>query len=299
MVTVTLESMTQEWAAKLLADRHINSPISENQVQMICADMRAGRWRGENGNTIKLCPDGRLIDGQNRLTAILRAGGIVVPMLIARGVDPDAETFRTIGDCRRRSVGDNLARQGIPNYVQVATAARAALIYVAGLSGKHSTSELLEFIERYPYLREAQAVVSQTRPFTTSQVAAVLFLANTKRRRDALVADFGDGLRTGASLDLGDPRLTLRNWHMAGRGLHRVRGKATTRDCFEAAVRAWNAFAAGRSLSSIRGYPGWPEITGFDARAFADYLKTAPPEPEQRSPTRQRRPEPERHPPPQ
>ncbi len=61
-------------AAAILKDRnHGNRPPKPNKVQQFAADMANGRW-GLTGDTLKFAPDGRLLDGQNRLAASVRVG---------------------------------------------------------------------------------------------------------------------------------------------------------------------------------------------------------------------------------
>lgn len=56
-----------------------------------------------------------------------------------------------------------------------------------------------------------------------------------------------EGLHTGARLLPGDPRLTLRNHYLSGNG----RG-ADTREHWGKVVKAWNAFASGSKLATLR-----------------------------------------------
>jgi hypothetical protein len=60
-------------AANILAERNKgNRPPKPNKVQQFAADMTKGAW-GLTGDTLKFAPDGRLLDGQNRLAAAVRA----------------------------------------------------------------------------------------------------------------------------------------------------------------------------------------------------------------------------------
>jgi len=60
-------------AEEILADRNKgNRPPKPNKVQQFVADMENNRW-GLTGDTIKFGTDGRLLDGQNRLSAAFEA----------------------------------------------------------------------------------------------------------------------------------------------------------------------------------------------------------------------------------
>ncbi|WFP65478.1 hypothetical protein [Mesorhizobium sp. WSM4904] len=60
--------------AKILLDQRNrgNRPQKPNKVQQFTADISSSRW-GLTGDTIKFGSDGRLLDGQNRLAACVRA----------------------------------------------------------------------------------------------------------------------------------------------------------------------------------------------------------------------------------
>lgn len=61
-------------AELILAERNKgNRPPKSNKVQQFSSDMANGRW-GLTGDTIKFGTNGRLLDGQNRLSASVRTG---------------------------------------------------------------------------------------------------------------------------------------------------------------------------------------------------------------------------------
>ncbi len=60
-------------AEVLLQERNEgNRPPKPNKVQQFASDMLSKKW-GVTGDTLKFAPDGRLLDGQNRLAACVRA----------------------------------------------------------------------------------------------------------------------------------------------------------------------------------------------------------------------------------
>lgn len=60
--------------------------LRPNVVHTYANDMKEGRWRADNGETIKIDEKGRLIDGQHRLSAVIEAN-IPIKFLVVRGVD--------------------------------------------------------------------------------------------------------------------------------------------------------------------------------------------------------------------
>lgn len=104
-----------------------------------------------------------------------------------------------------------------------------------------------------------------------SSLSAVLFLANHGRQFDAEVREFLDGVETGQGLFKSDPRLTLREWHIA----NRTRGhRMTTAVFFAAIVRAWNAYATGKTLMALKSLTDMRRstlpIVGFDRSVFPE-----------------------------
>ena len=66
--------VTPELALLYLSKNDGNCPIDERRVRDFEEDMRAGRWREKGGVPIIITPTGELLNGQHRLTALVRAG---------------------------------------------------------------------------------------------------------------------------------------------------------------------------------------------------------------------------------
>lgn len=94
--------------------------LSEALVSAYAGEMRLHRWR-ENAETIKIDEDGNLLDGQHRLSAIVKSGESQY-MLIARGVD--AAVFGTIDVGRKRTPGDIFGIAGWENPAKAAAITR-------------------------------------------------------------------------------------------------------------------------------------------------------------------------------
>ncbi|HDO52072.1 MAG TPA: hypothetical protein ENH05_04970 [Rhizobiales bacterium] len=74
-------------AADILTSRNKgNRPPKPNKVQQFSSDMENSRW-GLTGDTIKFGTDGRLLDGQNRLSACVRSGKPFKTHVVF-GIDP-------------------------------------------------------------------------------------------------------------------------------------------------------------------------------------------------------------------
>ena len=66
-----------------------NRPLRSSRVRALAADMVAGRFT-LNNDMITFAPDGRLLNGQHRLSAVVLSG-VSVLMIVAYGLDPKTQ----------------------------------------------------------------------------------------------------------------------------------------------------------------------------------------------------------------
>lgn len=118
-------TITPDEARKFLANNPSNRHISENEVAKLAADMKEGRWMITHQG-IAISKTGRLLDGQHRLTAVIKAG-IPVRMMVTFNVDEDA--VEAIDRGRRRSIADVFTFEGEEPWMrQPAVVAAASLL---------------------------------------------------------------------------------------------------------------------------------------------------------------------------
>ena len=84
-INMRIETISPEQAKKYLERNHANRNINEGRVTSYARDMKNGGWQ-LNGEAIKFNKSGELIDGQHRLTAIIRSG-VPVTMCVIVGLD--------------------------------------------------------------------------------------------------------------------------------------------------------------------------------------------------------------------
>lgn len=102
-MNIQLVTVTPELAAQWLAtNTTTNRKISQPTVNGYAHDMIRGKWQ-VTGETIKFDTDGRLIDGQHRLTAVV-VSHRTVQMFVATGIPTEAMSVLDTG--RTRSAGD-------------------------------------------------------------------------------------------------------------------------------------------------------------------------------------------------
>ena len=76
-VLTSIQDVTPEMAAAWLSDNPHNRPLDEARVAEYAERMRSGGWveRVKGGSRpIEVLDTGRLLNGQHRLTAVIRAG---------------------------------------------------------------------------------------------------------------------------------------------------------------------------------------------------------------------------------
>jgi hypothetical protein len=86
-IAVTIEVIDQEQAKAYLDNNARHRPIKAKKVFQYMDEMVDGKWR-LNGKTITFDRNGRLLNGQHRLTAVLQSG-VPLTTLVVRGLDPE------------------------------------------------------------------------------------------------------------------------------------------------------------------------------------------------------------------
>ena len=80
-ITTEIVTLTPALAAEWLNSNTCNRPLSTLRASRYARDMKAGDWRF-NGETISFTADGRLVDGQHRLTAVVESGVTIQQVVV-------------------------------------------------------------------------------------------------------------------------------------------------------------------------------------------------------------------------
>ena len=123
--SVGIELITPEIAEELLKKNPKNRPLKEDATRRYRREMERGKWQF-NGESIKVCEDGSLMDGQHRLKAIIEFGA-PQELVVVRNLQRKA--FSTIDIGKKRSVQDMLAINGYQYYTQLSSAAKIIFMY--------------------------------------------------------------------------------------------------------------------------------------------------------------------------
>lgn len=107
----TMELVTPELAKKYLSRNRTNRKLEKAYVALWINQILTGNWK-QTGDPIRFDIKGNLIDGQHRLTAIVKTG-IAQFMLVVTGLPEDAKYVIDTG--KKRTASDVLSISGIKN----------------------------------------------------------------------------------------------------------------------------------------------------------------------------------------
>lgn len=260
--------VTPELAADWLKLNTLNRPKKPQKIRQYVAAMKEGHWP-MTGATISFGKSGRLLDGQNRLQAIIESGA-TIRMLIVRGLE-DA-IFDVIDGGSIRTSSDVLVIEGYSGWCSTTggTAAKIVMNMAAGRAPNAMTfspQNIRRFVSDHPDVMSSVAFIEtvprRPAPMPHSAAAALhYFMA----QRDSDAADLlMTQLYRGDSMSASDMVLRLRNNLL---GKVQQKNMVTTNDienAMAAVVRVWNSQRAGRNIVHIqnaflRGGEGFPEI---------------------------------------
>lgn len=257
-VTFSHELITPQRAKQLLGrNAENNRTPKRSRIPQYVRDMLSGNWNPNTGETIKVDVGGVLIDGQNRLKAVVAAGeqdpdfkGIYLSV----AYDVPSDAMQVIDSGSTRSAGDALKIAGANDRMRGAAIVRWSILWDAGLhmgNGGTLAPSNSEIIDRYR--REAgaydaaakRATDCQNRGLGTGTVAGVahyLFARIDVEQNH----QFFDQYVSGANLPDRSAVLALRN------RIAKVRIDRITRpEQLALFVRTWNAFRRGEPMDRI------------------------------------------------
>ena len=221
--TVKIVSVTPDQAAAWLEGSSKNRNISDVRVRAYAEEMKRGHWEVTNQGIGFRRGDGKLIDGQHRLWAVIEAG-VTVDMQITIGLHPDA----VIDGGRPRRLGDNLTMRG----EQYGSYRAAYVIHCAKLLV--GSGVLINTVSAYdawmrflkPGVEHALEALMCDSLLKAAPIGGSLALAY--RADPQKIMDFTLRLRDGEGLRKGEPAWTLRRYleqdRLAGKRNGRKRG---------------------------------------------------------------------------
>lgn len=253
-VTVSLKTITPEMAIKFLESNTQNRKLSQNQVLFYYKQMKAGEWHS-TGDTIKFTKEGKLIDGQHRLSAIIKFAQ-PVKMFVAENLD--AEAFDVLDTGKSRTASDILSANGAEKANHLASISRFVLLFQGGIfsHGWHkdkspTNHDINLFNTKYPELIEILAFVMKMyrdfRYMPISVLGALYFLFSRKNQTKA--DEFFYQYSTGLDLKKTSPVYHLRDRLIRDK-MNKTR--MSRRDKVAMFIICWNAFVQGKEVQRLK-----------------------------------------------
>lgn len=245
-IVFSVVEMTPEQAAKLLERNECNRRPKLPHVDELAWQIIHDAWQV---NPQPVCVDinGRLIDGQHRLMAIIKAGKAATVTLAENVPAKSAEVidYSTVP----RSNGDVFVMHGVKHGVRAAAALRAmAGAEMNGASVRISRAQLWSMYEQN---RESLSWALDVTGTHEGRKMACLFVAAIAYAHPVAKDDverFADYVLTGANIPEGSPALLFIRLLAAsswGGGDHRA-------VMFKKALRAIHAYVTGEKLGKLQ-----------------------------------------------
>jgi hypothetical protein len=220
-ISVYLVEVTPKLAELWLKGKNKNRSMHLSQLNKLKRALEQDRWE-INGETIIFDAQGRLIEGQHRLQAVVDTDTSLWSLIVV-GIDQDR--FKTMGQGSKRSAGDILSIRGEKDARNLAAALRWVWRYEhRQMMNPHpliTDDELAdtiwvhqEIVDSITYGHQAQGLAAP------GMVTALHYLCSRVHKADA--NDFFWRFTKGQNLDEGHPILILRNSLMKSTKLRRV-----------------------------------------------------------------------------
>jgi hypothetical protein len=260
-------SVDAEQAEEWLQSNANNRGQRKVKIAEFKSDMLAGNWRNI-GDPVRFDTGGRLVDGQHRLIALVRANEereaeclktgekyqpIAVPLLVIRGVAPEDQIVMDTGT--RRTAADQLRIVGRHNYILLSAAAKWMIFWerqalYADNTKKFAThTEIVQFVEEHSDFEEIVSRAARLIKGIKMPPGYVCTAYYICWRIDPDVADeFFQRLSDGEDLKRGDPILALRN---RLEDLRHSRVNLSGEMWLSLLLRTWNARREGQSLRAV------------------------------------------------
>lgn len=248
VVTIT-PAMARDWLDHNTRNRKLRWPL----IDAIARDMADGKWI-LNGETIKIAADGTIIDGQHRLSAVIKAG-VTVQSFVIRGLPMEVQDTVDTGAVRK--LADQLALRGEKDTNVLGSVTRWAFLWEQGQRSKTggqfrcTHSEALAFFEAHPELRDAAIFATRARrqfsPIRASVYGTAWWLFTTISKERA--GEFLEQVTKGENIGAGHPAHTLRARFLSA---SRIDERLTEFEQLALLIIAWNASREARDIHRLQ-----------------------------------------------
>lgn len=256
--TVTVgPEQAQKWLERNVSNRNVRPA----RVREYATAMQEDRWV-YTADPIRFDEDGRLIDGQHRLMAVVRSGH-EVEMHIVRGLARDAQDAVDTGAVRTAT--DALAVRGLKHGAAMAATVPIVnwLLKGAEFNASYSRDEIVHWVEVHDGLDQVVAEAHRNRTLLPCQLApyaAAYYAAlQTTADQEATTRFFLEQLVETIGLTTGAPALAVRRYLLKLREDRQPATKQAKAATVLAILEGYRQYRGGRKLYSMRApRRGWP-----------------------------------------
>lgn len=256
--SMAIERIDPQVAETYLETISANRRTRAGKIDQYARDMSTGRW---HSSVLRFDTEGRLVDGQHRLWAVIVSGSAQV-FYVERGLSEDA--VKTIDQGLSRTAGDVLAISGEASAISLASAIRYARWFEKhpGLAPSSQTrepfspEEIIDYLKDNPGLRDAVRqgkALAKAIPYSGSLAAALQHL-ETKRNPE-LAKVFWDQMALGVEMKARTGPYLLRELVISDRLLPRDE-RMSVNTIAAVSIKAWNAWEQGREMKVLRWVRG-------------------------------------------
>lgn len=282
----SVETIDAELAAKYIANRDDDRPISNGHLRWLIGRQRRGEWQ-INGDSIKFDTNGVLRDGQHRLMMVMQTG-TPIEVVVVREIDP--ASFITMDTGKNRNLSDILTIKKYPNPAPLATALGWVYRYLVnrmyGAGARISHEQHLAVLDKHLELQDSIAFcVNLGHPAGAPGYPAITKACHYLFTRidNAAANDLIERYITGMRLEVqSDPVAVLRG-QVIGYATKKV--KPMNDQIFGLFALAWNAQREGReqkqSYTLRKRTSRRPKIGGFPKDLFLETQVELPLYPEE------------------
>lgn len=247
--------ITPPLATEWLETRGSNRTVRQSVVDKYALDMKEGRWVF-NGAPIQFDEEGKLLNGQHRLWAVIESGHSY-ESIVQWNIPRDSQA--TIDAGERWQAKDVLYMQGERNTTLLQSALKWILREESGAimsTRAMTTTQAFAALERHPNIRHSVDFIANTRGPLKPSVAAYLHYRVSGLDPEK-ANTFFERLSDGANLPQTSPVYRLRERLM-------WRGERITQiEELALAIITWNAFMAGRELKLLTWRKAGPTAMTF------------------------------------
>jgi len=268
-----LVTITPKIAEELISTNIWNNRnIIKSNVISLANQMSNGLWQSHTGETIKISNTGKIIDGNNRLHAVVRSG-VTIQVYLASNIPEEAIMVLDTG--AKRTIADALTIRGIQNAqikaasIQIYTNLKSGytsslsspngtdvtghnqLRSIARTNGRLSADQILEiYMERQNLWDEFTTKFMATCRIVDTSANIAAMWAYLHDYSESGAYEFIHRLVTGENLESDSPILILRNRLIQAKTSKVYSLTATER--YIAYITCWNKFRKNGKMKRLK-----------------------------------------------